>query len=57
MISYGFGAKISKGYIYAAIEFSTAVETLNMLSRRARRRRAAALQAEAAQDAGRPRGA
>jgi hypothetical protein len=30
---------VPKGYIYAAMAFSAAVEGLNMLSRRARRKR------------------
>jgi predicted tellurium resistance membrane protein TerC len=38
----GFGAHVPKGYIYAAMAFSAAIEALNMLSRRARKRRAAA---------------
>jgi predicted tellurium resistance membrane protein TerC len=57
LIAEGFGAKIPKGYIYAAMAFSAGVEALNMLSRRARRRRAAALPAEAGHDVGQPRGA
>ncbi len=44
LIAEGFGAHIPRGYIYAAMTFSAAVEALNMLSRRARRRRAAAAQ-------------
>jgi len=56
LIAEGFGAKIPKGYIYAAMAFSALVEGLNMLSRRARRRRAAALPAEAGPEAGQPRG-
>ncbi len=40
LIAEGFGAHVPKGYIYAAMAFSTFVEALNMLSRRARRRRA-----------------
>jgi predicted tellurium resistance membrane protein TerC len=47
LIAEGFGAHVSKGYIYAAMAFSTFVEVLNMLSRRARRRREKA-RAEAA---------
>jgi predicted tellurium resistance membrane protein TerC len=34
---------VPKGYIYAAMAFSVLVEVLNMLSRRAHQRRAAAL--------------
>ena len=39
LIADGFGFHVPKGYIYAAMAFSAAVEALNMLSRRARRRR------------------
>ena len=39
LIAEGFGAHVSKGYIYAAMTFSAGVEALNMLSRRARRHR------------------
>jgi predicted tellurium resistance membrane protein TerC len=42
LIAEGFGAHVPKGYIYAAMAFSALVEGLNMLSRRARRRRASA---------------
>ncbi len=41
LIAEGFGAKIPKGYIYAAMAFSALVEFLNMLSRRAVRKREA----------------
>jgi predicted tellurium resistance membrane protein TerC len=44
LIAEGFGAHVPRGYIYAAMSFSAAVETLNMLSRRARQRREAAAQ-------------
>lgn len=37
LIAEGFGAHISKGYIYAAMAFSALVEGLNMMARRARR--------------------
>jgi predicted tellurium resistance membrane protein TerC len=47
LIADGFGAHVPKGYIYAAMAFSTFVEILNILSRRARRRREKA-QAETA---------
>ncbi len=40
LIAEGFGAKIPKGYIYGAMLFSALVEGLNMLDRRARRRKA-----------------
>jgi predicted tellurium resistance membrane protein TerC len=43
LIAEGFGAHVPKGYIYAAMAFSAAIEALNMLSRRARRRRAETL--------------
>jgi predicted tellurium resistance membrane protein TerC len=42
LIAEGMGVHVPKGYIYAAMAFSVAVEALNMLSRRARRRRAEA---------------
>jgi len=41
LIADGFGAHLPKGYIYAAMAFSIFVESLNMLARRARRKRAA----------------
>lgn len=37
LIAEGFGAHVPKGYVYAAMAFSTLIEVLNMLSRRARR--------------------
>jgi predicted tellurium resistance membrane protein TerC len=40
LIAEGFGAHVPKGYIYAAMAFSGLVEGLNMLARRARRKRA-----------------
>jgi predicted tellurium resistance membrane protein TerC len=39
LIADGFGAHVPKGYIYAAMAFSVAIEALNMLWRRAERRR------------------
>ena len=39
LIADGFGAHVPKGYIYSAMAFSALVEALNMLARRARRRR------------------
>jgi predicted tellurium resistance membrane protein TerC len=39
LIADGFGVHVPKGYIYAAMAFSAFVEGLNMLARRARRRR------------------
>ena len=41
LIAEGFGAHVPKGYIYAAMAFSAAVEGLNMLSRRVRRPKSA----------------
>lgn len=41
LIAEGFGAHVPKGYIYAAMAFSALIEGLNMLSRRAGRRKAA----------------
>jgi predicted tellurium resistance membrane protein TerC len=37
LIAEGFGAHVPKGYIYAAMAFSTFIEMLNLLSRRAKR--------------------
>ena len=42
LIAEGFGAHVPKGYIYAAMAFSALIEGLNMLSRRANARKAAA---------------
>jgi predicted tellurium resistance membrane protein TerC len=42
LMADGFGVHVPKGYIYAAMAFSAGVEGLNMLSRRARRKRARA---------------
>jgi predicted tellurium resistance membrane protein TerC len=39
LVAEGFGAKVPKGYIYAAMAFSALVEGLNMLERRARKNR------------------
>jgi predicted tellurium resistance membrane protein TerC len=47
LIGDGFGAHIPKGYIYAAMGFSAAVEVLNQITSRAKRRR----QPSAARDA------
>ncbi len=41
LIADGFGAHVPKGYIYAAMAFSAGVEFLNMLARRAKKKRAA----------------
>ena len=42
LVADGFGAHLPKGYIYAAMAFSVAIEGLNMLQRRARQKRAGA---------------
>ena len=42
LIAEGWGVHVPKGYIYAAMAFSTLVEGLNMAARRARERRKAA---------------
>ena len=39
LIAEGFGAHVPKGYLYAAMAFSVAVEGLNIMSRRVRQRR------------------
>ena len=39
LIAEGFGASVPKGYVYAAMAFSVAVECLNLLARRAERLR------------------
>ena len=39
LIADGVGVKVPKGYIYAAMAFSAVVEALNMLVRRAQRKR------------------
>ena len=39
LIADGAGAKVPKGYLYAAMAFSALVETLNLFARRAKRRR------------------
>jgi predicted tellurium resistance membrane protein TerC len=49
LIAEGFGAHVPKGYIYAAMAFSALIEGLNMLSRRARRRKAEAANGSASQ--------
>jgi len=46
LIADGFGAHVPKGYIYAAMAFSGGVETLNILARRRRERKAAAARTE-----------
>ena len=37
LIAEGFGVHVPKGYIYAAMAFSGAIEGLNMVSRRRRK--------------------
>jgi len=39
LIAEGFGTHVPKGYVYAAMAFSVLVEVLNIMSRRAKRRR------------------
>lgn len=39
LIAEGFGVKVPKGYVYAAMTFSAAIEGLNMLSRRSKRKK------------------
>ncbi|HXF89123.1 MAG TPA: TerC family protein [Xanthobacteraceae bacterium] len=39
LIADGFGAHVPRGYVYTAMAFSVGVEALNMLARRAERRR------------------
>jgi predicted tellurium resistance membrane protein TerC len=46
LIAEAFGVHVPRGYVYAAMGFSTLVELLNMLSRRARRRKQAAAKAQ-----------
>jgi predicted tellurium resistance membrane protein TerC len=46
LIAEGFGAHVPKGYVYAAMAFSALIEGLNMLSRRASRRKVAESPAE-----------
>ena len=41
LIAEGFGAHVPKGYVYAAMAFSTLIEILNILSRKAREKREA----------------
>ena len=43
LIAEGFGAHVPKGYVYAAMAFSATVETLNILARRVREKRQAAV--------------
>ncbi len=42
LVAEGFGAHVPKGYLYAAMAFSALIEALNMLSRRAQKKRVAA---------------
>ena len=42
LVADAFGIHVPKGYIYCAMAFSTGIEVLNMRSRRARQRKAAA---------------
>jgi predicted tellurium resistance membrane protein TerC len=50
LIAEGFGEHVPKGYIYAAMAFSAGIEVLNMLSRRARQRRAQLRREQAKRD-------
>jgi predicted tellurium resistance membrane protein TerC len=54
LIAEGFGAKVPKGYVYAAMLFSGFVEALNIFSRRAKKRKATA-KAGAGETTGEPR--
>jgi predicted tellurium resistance membrane protein TerC len=45
LIAEGFGAHVPKGYVYAAMAFSALIEGLNMLARRASKRRKAGVSA------------
>ncbi|MCO6415378.1 TerC family protein [Siccirubricoccus sp. KC 17139] len=38
LVAEGFGAEVPKGFVYAAMAFAAAVEGLNLLARRARKR-------------------
>ncbi len=40
LIAEGFGFHVPKGYIYAAMGFSAAIEALNLMSRKARKKKA-----------------
>ena len=48
LIAEGFGAHVPKGYIYAAMAFSALIEVLNMMARRSRLKKEAAIQASKA---------
>ncbi|WP_397448716.1 TerC family protein [Pseudomonas sp. NA-150] len=41
LIAEGFGAHVPKGYVYTAMAFSATIEGLNMMSRKAKRRKLA----------------
>ncbi|MCR9236056.1 MAG: TerC family protein [Alphaproteobacteria bacterium] len=45
LVAEGFGVHVPKGYIYAAMAFSGAIEGLNMLSRKSKRKQREALAA------------
>ena len=47
LIADGFGVHVPKGYIYAAMAFSAFVESLNLLERKARQRKAKRRRADA----------
>ncbi len=42
LVAEGFGAHVPKAYLYAAMAFSAVIEGLNMMSRRAQKKRKAA---------------
>jgi predicted tellurium resistance membrane protein TerC len=52
LIADGFGVHVPRGYIYAAMGFSAFVEGLNMMTRRAKRRKAQAAEETPAAGAG-----
>jgi predicted tellurium resistance membrane protein TerC len=47
LVAEGFGAHVPKAYLYAAMAFSALIEGLNMMSRRAQKKRALARQQKA----------
>jgi predicted tellurium resistance membrane protein TerC len=57
LIADGMHFHIPRGYLYFAIAFSAGVETLNLLARNARRRRAIASRRESRQPATTPQAA
>ncbi|MBK1656774.1 TerC family protein [Paracraurococcus ruber] len=57
LVAEGLGFHVPKGFVYVAMAFAAAVEGLNLLAKRAGRRRRAAAQAAGADAASRPAGA